>query len=102
MARILALNWWALALRGVLAVIFGILAFVLPGVTLYALTILFGAYSLMDGIVSLIAAVRAGRHGEHWWALLFEGISGLAAAAVTALWPAVTLVVLIYIIAAWA
>jgi uncharacterized membrane protein HdeD (DUF308 family) len=66
------------------------------------LTILFGAYALIDGIASLVAAVRSARRGEHWWALLFEGIIGIGAAALTALWPLITLVVLIYVIAAWA
>jgi uncharacterized membrane protein HdeD (DUF308 family) len=102
MARVLALNWWAMALRGIVAVIFGLIAFFIPVATLYALTILFGAYALIDGIVSLVAAVQSARHGEHWWALLFEGIVGLGAAAVTLLWPLLTLVVLIYIVAFWA
>jgi len=102
MARVLALNWWALALRGIVAVIFGLIAFFIPVATLYALTILFGAYALIDGIVSLVAAVRSARHGEHWWPLLLEGIAGVGAAIITMLWPLLTLVVLIYIIAAWA
>jgi uncharacterized membrane protein HdeD (DUF308 family) len=102
MAKVLALHWWAVALRGIVAVIFGLIAFFIPVATLYALTILFGAYALIDGIVSLIAAVRSARHGEHWWALLFEGLAGLGAAVVTLLWPSLTLVVIIYIIAFWA
>jgi len=102
MTKIIALNWWALALRGAVAIIFGLLAFFMPVVTLYSLTILFGAYALIDGVVSLVAAVRSARHGEHWWELLFEGIIGLGTAVVTVIWPAVTLVVLIYIIGAWA
>ncbi|HWE50514.1 MAG TPA: HdeD family acid-resistance protein [Bryobacteraceae bacterium] len=97
-----SINWWALFVRGTVAVIFGLIAFFLPVVTILSLTILFGAYALIDGIVSLIAAVRSARHGEHWWALLFEGIAGLAAAAITFVWPLITLVVLVYIIAAWA
>ncbi len=102
MARVLSTHWWALALRGIFGIIFGLLAFFTPGITLYVLTILFGAYSLLDGIVSLVAAGRSSSHGEHWWGLLFEGVAGLAAAAVTVIWPAITLVVLIYIIAGWA
>src|ERR1700691_3904730 len=102
MTKIVALNWWALALRGSLAIVFGLLAFFMPVITLFSLTILFGAYALIDGVVSLIASVRSARHGEHWWALLFEGIVGLGAAVVTVLWPAITLLVLVYIIAAWA
>jgi uncharacterized membrane protein HdeD (DUF308 family) len=91
-----------MALRGIVAIIFGLVAFFMPVATLYALTILFGAYALIDGIVNLVAAVRSARHGEHWWALLLEGLAGLGAAAVTMVWPLLTLVVLIYIIAAWA
>jgi uncharacterized membrane protein HdeD (DUF308 family) len=102
MARVLALHWWALALRGIVAVIFGLIAFFIPVATLYALTILFGAYAFIDGIVSLIAAIRCARHGEHWWALLFEGLAGLGAAVGTLFWPLLTLVILIYIIAFWA
>ncbi len=102
MTTVLALNWWGMALRGIVAVIFGLIAFFIPVATLYALTILFGAYALIDGIVSLGAAIHSARRGEHWWALLFEGVAGLGAAVVTLLWPLLTLVVLIYIIAAWA
>ena len=102
MATVLARHWWALALRGIVAVIFGLIAFFMPGATLYALTILFGAYALIDGVFSLIAAIRSAGRGEHWWALLFEGIAGVCAAAATALWPLLTLLVLVYIIAAWA
>jgi uncharacterized membrane protein HdeD (DUF308 family) len=102
MTRVLALNWWAMALRGIVAVLFGLIAFLIPTATLYALTILFGVYALIDGIVNLAAAVHSARQGEHWWALLFEGIAGLAAAVVTMLWPLLTLVVLIYIVASWA
>lgn len=102
MATVLARHWWALALRGVVAVIFGLIAFFIPGATLVALTVLFGAYALIDGFFSLVAAVRSGGRGEHWWALLFEGIVGIGAAAVTILYPGLTLLVLIYIIGGWA
>ncbi len=102
MAKVLALHWWVLALRGVAAIIFGLFAFFTPVATLYTLTLLFGAYALIDGIVSLIAAVRSARHGEHWWPLVFEGIIGLITAAATVAWPLITLLILIYMIAAWA
>jgi len=102
MARILALNWWAMALRGIAGIVFGLLAFFIPVITLYALTVLFGAYALVDGIASLTAAFRSSQHGEHWWAMLFEGIAGLGAAALTVLRPGITLVFLIFLIAAWA
>lgn len=89
-------------MRGLFGVIFGLAALTLPAITLYLVTVLFGAYVLTDGIVNLAAAVRTGKHGEHWWELVFEGVAGLAAGVFTFVWPALTLVVLIYIIAAWA
>jgi uncharacterized membrane protein HdeD (DUF308 family) len=101
MERVLALNWWALALRGVLAVIFGLIAFFMPVPTLYALTILFGVYALIDGFLSIGAAIHSARAHEHWWALLLEGIAGVCAAMVAFMAPALTLLVVIYIIASW-
>jgi len=102
MPAVLTLDWWALALRGFVAILFGLFAFFIPLATLFALTLLFGAFALLDGILSLVAAVRSNRHGENWWALLIEGVAGICAAAAAFIWPVVTLVVLIYIVAAWA
>ncbi len=98
----LPLNWWALALRGLLGIVIGFIAFFMPVVTLVALTFLFGAYALVDGILSLVTAFHASRVHRHWWALALEGIAGIGAAAITAIWPAVTLITLLYLIAAWA
>ena len=98
----LARNWWAIALRGVAAIIFGILAFVLPGITLAALVLLFGAYALVDGVFSLVAAIR-GRGGDApWWALAIEGVAGVAAGLITFFLPGLTALILLYVIAAWA
>lgn len=96
------LNWWALALRGLLGIVIGFIALFLPALTLAALTLLFGAYALLDGIFSFVSAFHASRFHRHWWALALEGLAGLAAAAITVLWPAVTLLALLYLIAAWA
>jgi len=98
----LARNWWSLVIRGVVAVILGIVTFAWPGITLGALVLLFGAYALLDGIFSLIGAWRAVRSHERWSALVFEGVAGIVGAAVTVLWPAITALALVYIIAAWA
>ena len=76
---VLSRNWGAIAIRGVAAILFGILTFVVPGLTLAALVLLFGAYALVDGIFNLIAAIR-GRGGvQPWWALVLEGIVSIAA-----------------------
>jgi uncharacterized membrane protein HdeD (DUF308 family) len=102
MIGVLARNWWALALRGLFAVLFGLLAFALPGLTLAALVILFGAYSLVDGIFALITAVRAAEAHERWWLFVLEGLAGVAAGLITFMWPGITALVLLFLIAWWA
>ena len=97
----LARNWWAIALRGVAAVVFGVLALLLPGTTLAALVLLFGAYAIVEGVFSLIAAVR-GRTDEPRWLLALQAIVSIAAGFVAFLWPGLTALVLLYVIAAWA
>src|SRR6266446_729994 len=98
----LASNWWTLTIRGVMAILFGIFTFFWPGVTLTVLALLFGGYALVDGIFAIVAAIRGGRGEERWWMLLLEGIVGLGAAAVTFLWPGITVIALVLVIAAWA
>jgi uncharacterized membrane protein HdeD (DUF308 family) len=102
MRPILARNWWSLVLRGVLAIILGIIAFIWPAITLTVLVFLFAGYALLDGALSLAGALRAAEAQERWGALLFEGIVGILAAFVTALWPAITALALVFVIAAWA
>jgi uncharacterized membrane protein HdeD (DUF308 family) len=97
-----ARNWWALLIRGIAAVIFGILAWVWPGATWYAIAILFGAYALVDGIFALVAAVRAAEAHLRWWPLLLEGIVGIVIAGITFYDVRITLLALYWTIAAWA
>lgn len=98
----LARNWWAVVLRGVIALAFGVIAFFYPPSTLAALVLLFGAYALVDGVFAFIAAVRAAARHERWGALILEAISGVAAGVLTFVWPAMTALVLLYVIAVWA
>jgi uncharacterized membrane protein HdeD (DUF308 family) len=102
MLHALARNWWALLLRGIAAVIFGLLAFFWPGLTGVALVMLFGAYAFVDGIFALVAAIRAAESHERWIALAIEGIVGLIIAAVTFFNPLLTAVALYWTIAIWA
>lgn len=99
---VLSRNWWVLALRGLAAIIFGVLAFVLPGITLFALVLLFGAYMLVDGIFAIVTAVRVAGREDRWWLLLIEGVLGVLAGLVAAFWPGLTALALLYFIAAWA
>jgi uncharacterized membrane protein HdeD (DUF308 family) len=102
MTIVLARNWWSLVLRGVIAILVGIVTFVWPGITVGALVLLFGAYALLDGVLSLVGAWRASRAHERWGALVLEGIAGIVTAAITVLWPGITAIALVYVIAAWA
>jgi len=95
-------NWHWVVIRGVAAVIFGLLAFIWPGITLAALVIVWGAYALVDGALALIAAFRVRDRGKPLWALLIVGLLGLAAGILTFIWPAMTALVLLSFIAAWA
>ena len=97
--QLLARNWWALALRGVAAIAFGVITFIVPGVSLLTLVFLFGAYALVDGIFNIAASFRA---VEHHWAMLIEGIIGVLAGVVTFAWPGITAIALLYLIAFWA
>jgi uncharacterized membrane protein HdeD (DUF308 family) len=98
----LARNWGAIAVRGIAAILFGLLTFAVPALTLAALVLLFGAYALVDGIFNVVAAVRRRAGDPPWWALLVEGIVGIAAGLVTLLLPGLTALTLLYVIAAWA
>src|SRR5262245_45143682 len=102
MLDVLTRNWWAMALRGIAAIIFGILAFIWPGITLLALTFLFGAYAMVSGVFAIIAAAQRAGGDERWLTLMVEGIVGIAAGTIAFLWPGLTAFGLVYVIAAWA
>jgi len=102
MLEYLGRNWGWIVLRGVVAVLFGVLAFAWPGITLAALVIVWGAYALADGVLALIAAWRVRDQGRPFWSLLIVGLLGIGAGVVTFLWPAITALSLLMIIAAWA
>jgi uncharacterized membrane protein HdeD (DUF308 family) len=102
MSRALARNWWAIALRGVLAILFGLVAIFLPGLTLASLVLLFAAYMVVDGIFAIVAALRAARRHERWGLLVLEGIVDFAAGAIAVLWPLITVVAFVFLMGAWA
>lgn len=98
----LSTNWWALALRGTVALLFGIAAWIIPGITLTYLVFLFGAFALLDGVFNIAGAIRARRGHDRWWALLLVGLAGITAGILTFFYPGLTALTLLYFIAAWA
>jgi uncharacterized membrane protein HdeD (DUF308 family) len=102
MVVVLASNWWTLVLRGVLAIIFGVVTFLMPGVAIGALVLLFGAYVFVEGIFNIIAGLRAPKGYARWWTLLLEGVISVIAGLLAFFYPLATTVALLYLIAFWA
>jgi uncharacterized membrane protein HdeD (DUF308 family) len=96
----LAANWWALLLRGIAAVLFGLAALFWPGLTLFVLIVFFGAYTVIDGIFAIVAGIRGS--GGRRWLLLAEGALGVLAGLVAFFYPGITALVMLYVIALWA
>ncbi len=102
MLNALAKAWWLVLLRGLLSIVFGVLAFVWPAITLFALVMLYGAFALVDGILALVGAFTGRLKPMPTWWLVLVGIAGVAAGIVTFLWPGITAIVLVIFIGAWA
>ena len=95
-------DWWHFAVRGVAAIVFGILAIAWPKSAITALVLLFGAFALVDGIFAAASGIQLRENFKYWWALLLEGLAGIVIGIMTFIWPNVTAFVLLYFIAAWA
>jgi uncharacterized membrane protein HdeD (DUF308 family) len=95
-------NWWIVLLRGVAGIAFGILTFMAPGISLAALVLLWGAYAFADGVLALVSAIRRRGQSDRWWLLMLEGMVGIAAGVLTLVWPGITAIALLYLIAVWA
>ena len=102
MIDVLAKNWWAIGIRGALGILFGLIAIFLPGATMLSLVLVFAAYAFLDGVLGIVSAVRAARENERWGYLVLEGLVDIAAAAVAVLWPGITVVAFVFVIAFWA
>ncbi|HVI28640.1 HdeD family acid-resistance protein [Hansschlegelia sp.] len=102
MNAMLADNWWAVGLRGLLAVVLGAVAFAMPGAAMLAVVLIFAAYSLADGILNIVLAVRGARKGERWGLLLLNGLFGALVGVVTAIWPGITVIAFVFVVGAWA
>jgi len=98
----LAKHWWAILIRGIVAVLFAFLAFLATGFTLKLLIIFLGIYLILDGFFAIIASFMTAKNHRNWWLLLLEGIiSALAGIFILAL-PGITLLILVYLVAIWA
>ncbi len=102
MLDMLARKWWLYVARGVLAILFGVLALIWPEQTKLALVLVFGVYALVDGIFSVFAGIAMNRYFKRWWAVLLEGVAGILVGLVAFLRPDITGLALLYFIAAWA
>src|SRR5207245_8654804 len=96
-----AQNWWALVIRGVAGVLFGLGALVWPPAAVAALVLLFGAYALVDGIFNIVAAVHAPREGRRWGWLMVSGVIGIATGLITFFFPGITALALVVLVASW-
>ena len=102
LAAVLARNWWVLMLRGVVAILFGVLAFASPGISLASLILLFGGYCLADGLMAAWTAFSNRKLKENGWLLLIGGLLGIGVGLLTIFQPALTGLALLFYIATWA
>lgn len=102
MSALLARNWWVIALRSVVTLVFGLIAVLMPSLTLASLVLLFAAFMLMDGVFAIAAAIRAMRRHKRWGLLVFEGIANIVAGLIALFWPLITITVFILLMAVWA
>jgi uncharacterized membrane protein HdeD (DUF308 family) len=98
----LASRWGWVVFRGVIGILFGLIAFSRPGAMAFSMVLVFGVYAFISGIATVISALRRGRAGDSWGAMLLEGFVGIAVGAVALLWPASTALAIVWLIGAWA
>src|SRR4051812_30213060 len=103
---VIAGSWWTFVLRGIFAILFGLLTFLMPGMALLTLVFLFGFYAISDGVFNVIAAFSRNRPSDDvqqpGWALLIQGVLGIVAGVLAFFIPGLTAVALLYLIAGWA
>lgn len=102
LSEVLADQWWVMALRGVVAIIFGLVCIFLTPAAILAAVLFFSAYMLVDGVLAIVAGVKAARNGKRWGLLILEGIVDIAAGVLAFLWPGLAAVVFVLIIGIWA
>lgn len=98
----MAANWWLLLLRGIAAIMFGAMALAWPGLTVYVLLIVFGAYAVFDGIMAIVVAFQRKSEDDNWWVWLAEGALSIIIGLMALFWPAATALAFVIWMAAWA
>jgi uncharacterized membrane protein HdeD (DUF308 family) len=101
MSALLAQNWWAVALRGVFAILFGLIALFSPGATLLTLVLFFSAYMLVDGVTGIVSGVRAAQRHERWGLLVLEGVLNILVGILAFAWPGLTVLAFVTMLAVW-
>lgn len=100
--RVLARNWWVFAIRGVLAILFAVVALLRPEVALLSIAFVFAAYAIADGLFAIVAALRASQHNERLTPFLLEGIVGLVAGTLAMVWPGGAVLIFVLLVGSWA
>ncbi len=102
LASLLKRMWWITLLRGVLAILFGIVVLTMPGIALASLILVFGAYLVVDGVFTVVHAIQGRKETPRWWMMLIEGLIAGALGVYTLCTPGMAALALLFIIAAWA
>ena len=101
MSALLARNWWAVALRGVFAIIFALIAFFWPDATIVSFVLFFSAYMLVDGVFGIVSGIRAASRHERWGLLILEGVLNILVGIIAFLMPVLTVVFFVTLLAVW-
>jgi uncharacterized membrane protein HdeD (DUF308 family) len=102
LSEVLEGTWWAVGLRGILGIVFGLICLLNPQLAVEVFVILFAAYMLVDGVFTIASGIKAASDGKRWGLLILQGLVSIAAGVVAVVWPLITLVALVWIIAIWA
>ena len=95
-------SWWVLLVRGLAAIVFGVLTWMQPAASAVALLVIFGAYVLVDGVLGVYGAIKTRHQSSHWWVMLIWGLAGVIVGVLTVINPAITGLVLTIYIGVWA
>ena len=101
MSQLLAQNWWAVALRGVFAIVFALIAFFSPGATILSLVLFFSAYMLVDGVFGIVSGIRAASNNQRWGLLILEGVLNILVGIIAFAMPGLTVLFFVTLVAVW-